>query len=232
MSAQAKTRERGWPVNLPVRLSAAAIIAAIASSASADIILLEQSRELLVRAEDPAAPFVEQRSSSASAGWFTDGVSVMAGSHWGSAAIDSFIGADLIYAASATAGGGELGFPMGQGMGEATVFARFEVAQPTPFRLTGHFEASGSDAGGGVSLAGPTGQLVAMAAPAGWSGIEYLDESGTLDPGIYTLNINVGASVFSPPGASGNFDVRFQLPAPGAVVVLGAGLALMTRRRR
>lgn len=232
MSAQVKTRERGWPVNLPARLSAAAILAAIASSASADIILLEQSRELLVRAEDPASPFVEQRSSSTSTGWFTDSISVMAGSHWGAAAMDSFIGPDLIYAASTTEGGGDYGFPMGQGMGEATVFARFEVAESIPFRLTGHFAANGSDAGGGVSLAGPSGQVLGMAAPAGWTGVEYLDESGMLDPGIYTLNINVAASVFSPPGADGSFDVRFQLPAPGAIVVLAAGFGLMTRRQR
>lgn len=219
-------------MNLFARLSAAAILAALASSASADIILLEQNRELLVRAEDPASPFVEQRSSSTSTGWFTDSISVMAGSHWGEAAMDSFIGPDLIYASSATAGGGDYGFPLGQGTGEARVFARFEVAESIPFRLTGNFGASGSEAGGGITLSGPSGQVVAMVAPAGWSGVHYLDESGTLDPGIYTLNLHVAASLFDPTRTDGGFDVRFQLPAPGAIVVFAAGLGLMTRRHR
>jgi hypothetical protein len=217
---------------MPARLGAAAIIVAIAHCASADIILLEQSRDLLVRAEDPSSPFVEGRRSSSIAGAFVDSVSVLAGAHSGGASMDSFIGGHGVRAGALVEGLGDLGFPMGQGMGEATLSARFEVVNPTTFRLSGLLEANGSDAGGGMTLTGPAGAVFELVAYSGAPSVEYFDQTGTLDPGLYELVASVGASVFSPPGANARFDLVLELPAPGATVVLAAGLALAARRRR
>lgn len=213
-------------------LCAAAILAAGAQSASADMILLEQSRELLVRAEDPSSPFVEARRSSGAPGAFIDGITVAAGSHSGSASMDSFMGADGIRASAQVEGLGDLGFPMGQGMGEATLSARFEVTEATPFRLSGLMQTDGGDAGGGISLNGPSGAIFDLIAYSGAPTAEHFDHSGVLDPGVYTLVANAAASVFSPPGASASFDLMLDLPAPGATVVLAAGFALAARRRR
>jgi hypothetical protein len=217
-------------VNLTARLSAGVVVAACAGAASADIVLLEHSRELFVRAEDPSAPLTQQVSASSSAGFFSDDISVFAGSHSGRAWMDSFMGTDMIRATAGVEGRGDLGFPMGQGMGEASLYARFEVMSPTPFRLSGFMETAGGDSGGGVSLRGPGGPVFDVVAWSSFS--EPFDRSGTLDPGVYELVANVGASVFSPPGADGSFAVVLELPGPGAVVVLGAGLAMAACRRR
>jgi hypothetical protein len=225
---------KGRPVNMPARLGAAAIfIAAACSSASADIILLEQSREIMARAEDPSSPFAQSVSSSTTGGAFIDSVSVLAGSHWGSASMDSFIGPNGIRATASVEGMGDMGFPMAHGEGGASLSSRFQVTAPTPFRLSGMMEAAGSEAGGGLSFSGPGGQIFNMVVfPGSAPGSHYFDESGTLDPGVYELVANIGASVFTPPGASGGFDLNFALPAPGSTALLGFGLVVAARRRR
>lgn len=217
-------------MNLPARSCAAIAVAACAGAACADIILLEYKRELLVRAEDPSSPFVQQTSSSVSTGAWSDDISVFAGGHSGRAWMSSVIGADGIQASAGVEGRGDLGFPMGQGMGEATLYARFEVAAATSFRLSGFMEAAGSDSGGGISLRGPGGSVLDLVAWSSFS--ESFDHSGWLSPGEYELVANVGASVFSPPGADGAFGLVLDLPAPGPVAALGAGLAIAARRRR
>lgn len=196
------------------------------------MILLEQSRELLVRAEDPSSPFVEDRRSSSSAGAFIEAISVFAGSHSGSASMDSFMDAGGIRATARVEGLGDLGFPMGQGMGEATLSARFEVLVPTPFHISGLMQSAGGDAGGGISLSGPGGAVFDLVAYSGGPTSEYFDQTGMLDPGVYQIVANAGASVFSPPGASAGFDLLLELPAPGATVALAGGLAFSARRRR
>lgn len=200
--------------------------------AGADIILMSQHREISASAEDPSGGPFSQMRSTLDPGPFDDSVEVVSGSHSGRAAMSSMIMPHFIHGAATAAGAGDLGFPMGLGLGEATFSARFRVVEPTAYHFSAMFESSGSDAGGGISFTGPSGPIFELVAIPGSPTSESFDTTGTLAPGIYDLVANIGASVFSPPGASAAFGVTLDLPAPGATIPLLAAAACAARRRR
>ncbi|MFG0282841.1 MAG: hypothetical protein ACF8R7_00325 [Phycisphaerales bacterium JB039] len=205
---------------------------ALCAPATADVILLSHTREILARADDPAGSFTQMGRSSPDGGVFNESVSASAGSHSGFASLNSLVSTTLITGLAETRGAGNLGFPLGQGFGDATMSVQFEVTQATPYRLSGEFSASGSDAGGGLSFFGPAGSVYGLVATPGGGYLETFDESGVLAPGVYELNANIAASVFSPPGADGSFNFVLQVPTPGAAALLGIGVLGVARRRR
>ncbi len=200
--------------------------------AGADIILMAQSREISASAGDPTGGPLSEMRSTLAAGPFDESVEVIVGSHSGRATMSSMIMPHLVHGVATAAGAGDLGFPLGLGLGEATFSARFRVIEPTDYHFSAMFESSGSDAGGGVSFTGPSGPIFELVAIPGSPTSESFDTTGTLAPGIYDLVATIGASVFSPPGAGAAFGVTLDLPAPGATIPLLAALACATHRRR
>ena len=215
-----------------IRLACVLLALGVAAPAVADIILISSSREILARADDPAGSFTQERQSSLDAGVFSGSVSASAGSHSGFASLDSLISPGVISATAETEGLGPHGFPLGQGFGEATMSVQFEVIEPTPYRFDGQFSAAGSDAGGGLSFSGPGGAVFDLLIMPGAPRIEPFATGGMLDPGVYELNVNIAASVFAPPGADGSFSFVLEVPAPGALALLGAAVMAPLVRRR
>jgi len=112
--------------------------------------------------------------------------------------------------------------------GGGTVFqCSFEVTASTAYTLTGYLEAS-DNGSADLSLTGPG---TSLSLDAGFNNILDLDETGTLEPGVYTFTVQANSSAygdfFSYGYAFGGFDLELAFASPSTTPLAGGdGLML------
>jgi hypothetical protein len=124
---------------------------------------------------------------------------------------------------------GSAGF--GHGFGTSRLSASFTIDSPEPYTMRVSAAGFGNQLSSwSFGLTGPNGTVFQQ---AGSQSPGYYESSGILAPGAYTLQASweTGAGGFGITSGSGTYDVRFAIPAPASIVILGFVGALAHRRR-
>jgi hypothetical protein len=153
------------------------------------------------------------------------------------------LGGDRLFGTiDATAWDGNQGYA---GAAEATLFTTFDIIAPSDFHLTGSWTAASRFSTPGISevtharliFSGPTAQII----QTGTFGFDpqytgTFDVSGTLQPGIYTLNVSTWAALgfvgSNIGGRTGLITFDLVIPAPASLSLLCVAGVIATRRRR